>query len=102
METDEYDTSQAAILAVKQGQADTMIEDSNFLAYQAKLNPKLEVTSDALVPLEYNAFGVQQGDQVWTNYLDQFLFRLNASGENKRLYNEWFGVDPTYPLNPQY
>lgn len=99
VKTDEYDTSQAAILAVKQGQADTMIEDSNFLAYQAKLNPSLEVTSDALVPLEYNAFGVKQGDQVWVNYLNQFLFRLNASGENKRLYNEWFGVDPTYPLN---
>jgi polar amino acid transport system substrate-binding protein len=102
VKTDEYDTSQAAILAVKQGQADTMIEDSNFLAYQAKLNPSLEVTSDALVPLEYNAFGVKQGDQVWVNYLNQFLFRLNASGENKQLYNEWFGVDPTYPLNPQY
>jgi polar amino acid transport system substrate-binding protein len=100
--TDEYDTSQAAILAVKQRQADTMIEDSNFLAYQAKLNPSLEVTKDALVPLEYNAFGVKQGDQVWLNYLNQFLFRLNASGENKQLYNKWFGVDPTYPLNPQY
>jgi polar amino acid transport system substrate-binding protein len=100
--TDEYDTSQAAVLAVKQGQADTMIEDSNFLAYQAKLNPSLEVTKDALVPLEYNAFGVKQGDQVWLNYLNQFLFRLNASGENKQLYNKWFGVDPTYPLNPQY
>lgn len=102
VKTNEYDTSQAAILAVKQGQADTMIEDSNFLAYQAKLNPTLEVTKDALVPLEYNAFGVKQGDQVWLNYLNQFLFRLNASGENKRLYNKWFGVDPRYPLNPQY
>ncbi len=102
VQTDEYDTSQAAILAVQQGQADTMIEDSNFLAYQAKLNPELEVTSDALVPLEYNAFGVKLGDQVWLNYLNQFLFRLNASGTNKALYNEWFGVDPTYPLNPQY
>jgi polar amino acid transport system substrate-binding protein len=102
VETDEYDTSQAAILAVQQGQADTMIEDSNFLAYQAKLNPTLEVTSDALVPLEYNAFGVKLGDQVWLNYLNQFLFRLNASGTNKALYNEWFGVDPTYPLNPQF
>jgi polar amino acid transport system substrate-binding protein len=100
--TDEYDTSQAAILAVKQKQADTMIEDSNFLAYQAKLNPSLEVTKGTLVPLEYNAFGVKQGDQVWLNYLNQFLFRLNSSGANKQLYNKWFGVDPTYPLNPQY
>ncbi len=102
VKTQEYDSSQAAILAVKQGQADTMIEDSNFLAYQAKLNPQLKVTSDALVPLEYNAFGVKQGDQVWTNYLNGFLFRLNASGDNKALYHHWFGVDPQYPLNPRY
>lgn len=102
VKTQEYDSSQAAILAVKQGQADTMIEDSNFLAYQAKLNPELQVTADALVPLEYNAFGVKQGDQVWINYLNGFLFRFNASGDNKALYNHWFGVDPKYPLNPQY
>ncbi len=98
----EYDSSQAAILAVKQGQADAMIEDNNFLAYQAKLDPSLTVTNEALVPLEYNAFGVKQGDQVWTNYLNEFLFEINASGENARLYEKWFGSKPRYPLNPQY
>jgi polar amino acid transport system substrate-binding protein len=57
----EFDSSEAAILAVKQGQADAMIEDNNFLAYQAKLDPDLTVTNEALVPLEYNAFGVKCG-----------------------------------------
>ncbi|MGN6581334.1 MAG: ABC transporter substrate-binding protein [Bordetella sp.] len=98
----EYDSSQAAILAVKQGQADAMIEDTNFLAYQAKLDPSLMVTDDALVPLEYNAFGVKQGDQVWLNYLNLYLFNINASGLNKQLYRKWFGVDPKFPLNPQF
>ncbi|QKJ85152.1 polar amino acid transport system substrate-binding protein [Paramixta manurensis] len=98
----EYDSSQAAILAVKQGQADAMIEDNNFLAYQAKLDPTLAVTNEALVPLEYNAFGVKQGDQVWLNYLNEFLFEVNASGENATLYQKWFGTKPRYPLNPQY
>lgn len=98
----EYDSSQAAILAVKQGQADAMIEDNNFLAYQAKLDPSLTVTNEALVPLEYNAFGVKQGDQVWINYLNEFLFEINASGENARLYEKWFGSKPRYSLNPQY
>ena len=79
-----------------------MIEDSNFLAYQAKLNPELEVTNDALVPLEYNAFGVKQGDQVWLNYLNHSSSEFNTSGQTQPLYNKWFGVDPTYPLNPQY
>lgn len=98
----EYDSSQAAILAVKQGQADAMIEDNNFLAYQAKLDPSLTVTNEALVPLEYNAFGVKQGDQVWTSYLNEFLFEINASGQNAQLYEKWFGSKPRYPLNPQY
>jgi polar amino acid transport system substrate-binding protein len=98
----EYDTSAAAVLAVKQGQSDAMIEDSNFQAYQAKINPDLTVTHDSLVPLEYNGFGVKQGDQVWLNWLNQFLFQLNTSGQNATLYKKWFGVAPRYPLRPSY
>jgi polar amino acid transport system substrate-binding protein len=98
----EFDSSQAAILAVKQGQADAMIEDNNFLAYQATLDPELTVTDEALVPLEYNGFGVKAGDQVWLNYLNEFLFEINASKLNAQLYKKWFGVDPRFPLNPQY
>jgi polar amino acid transport system substrate-binding protein len=98
----EFDSSQAAILAVKQGQADAMIEDNNFLAYQASLDPNLSVTNEALVPLEYNAFGVKAGDQVWLNYLNLFLFNINASKMNAQLYKKWFGADPRFPLNPQY
>ena len=98
----EYDSSEAAILAVKQGQADAMIEDNNFLAYQAKLDPDLTVTNEALVPLEYNGFGVKAGDQVWLNYLNLFLFNINASKQNAQLYKKWFGADPRYSLNPQF
>jgi polar amino acid transport system substrate-binding protein len=98
----EYDSSQAAILAVKQGQADAMIEDNNFLAYQATLDPELTVTNEALVPLEYNGFGVKAGDQAWLNYLNLFLFNINASKLNAQLYKKWFGTDPRYPLNPQF
>jgi polar amino acid transport system substrate-binding protein len=98
----EFDSSQAAILAVKQGQADAMIEDNNFLAYQASLDPNLTVTDEALVPLEYNAFGVKAGDQIWLNYLNLFLFQINASKMNAQLYKKWFGAEPRFPLNPQY
>jgi polar amino acid transport system substrate-binding protein len=98
----EFDSSQAAVLAVKQGQADAMVEDSNYLQYQAKLNPGLEVVTSNLVPLEYNGFGVKQGDQVWLDYLNQFLFELNTSGKNLELYRKWFGSDPRFPLRPAF
>ncbi|KMZ11768.1 Lysine-arginine-ornithine-binding periplasmic protein precursor [Candidatus Burkholderia humilis] len=98
----EFDSSQAAILAVKQGQADAMIEDNNFLAYQVSLDQELTVTDEALVPLEYNAFGVKTGDQVWLNYLNLFLFQINASKQNVEFYKKWFGQAPRFPLNQRY
>ena len=98
----QYDTTSAALLAVQQGQADAMVEDSNFLTYQASLDSTLSVTSDSLVPLEYNAWGVRQGDQIWLNWLNGFLFNLNTSGGNQALYQKWFGAPMRFPLNPQY
>jgi polar amino acid transport system substrate-binding protein len=98
----EYDTSAAAVLAVKQGQAAAMVEDSNFQAYQAKLDPSLTVAHDSVVPLEYNGFGVRQGDQVWLNWLNQFLREINTDGTNVQLYRKWFGTDPAYKLQPSY
>jgi polar amino acid transport system substrate-binding protein len=98
----EYDTSAAAVLAVKQGQAEAMVEDSNFQAYQAKLDPSLTVAHDSLVPLEYNGFGVRQGDQTWLNWLNLFLREINTDGTNLDLYRKWFGTDPSYKLQPSY
>lgn len=98
----EYDTSAAAVLAVKQGQADAMVEDSNFLAYQAKLDPSLMVTSGSVVPLEYNGFGVKQGDPDWIAWLNLFLREINTDGTNLALYKKWFGTNPKYKLQPSY
>lgn len=100
--TQEFDTNQASVIAVQQGQVDAMIEDTNFLHYQAKLDPSLRVSNGSVVPLEYNAFGVKLGNQEWVNWLNEFLFEFNASGENTKLYKQWFGVNPPYALNPQY
>ena len=98
----EYDTSSAGVLAVKQGQADAMIEDSNFLNYQAKLDPSLKVTKDSVVPLEYNGIGVPLGDATWLQWVNTWLREFNTSGQANTLYKKWFGVDRVFPLNPSY
>lgn len=98
----EYDTSAAAVLAVKQGQADAMVEDSNFLNYQAKLDPALKVTKDSVVPLEYNGIGVQLGDPTWLQWVNTWLREFNTSGQADALYKKWFGVSRPFPLNPSY
>ncbi|WP_405725802.1 transporter substrate-binding domain-containing protein [Streptomyces sp. NBC_01537] len=98
----EYDTSSAAVLAVKQGQADAMVEDSNFLNYQAKLDTSLKVTKDSVVPLEYNGIGVRSGDATWLQWVNTWLRGFNTSGESAALYKKWFGVERPFPLNPSY
>lgn len=98
----EYDTSAAAVLAVKQGQADAMVEDSNFLNYQAKLDPSLRVTKDSVVPLEYNGIGVRLGDATWLQWINTWLREFNTSGQADDTYKKWFGTDRTFPLNPSY
>jgi polar amino acid transport system substrate-binding protein len=98
----EYDNSAAAVLAVRQGQADAMIEDSNFLSYQAKLDPSLRVNTRSVSALEYNCFGVKQGDPVWLNWLNLFLREINTDGTNLALYEKWFGTKPAFPLKPVY
>lgn len=96
--TQSYPTSAAAVLAVKSGQADAMIEDSNFQTYQAKLDPTLRVTHDSLIPLEHNGFGVAQDQFNWLQWQNQFIFWLNHTGKNRELYNKWFGQDPLWPV----
>jgi polar amino acid transport system substrate-binding protein len=35
------------------------------------------------------AMGVQQGDQVWLNYLNNFIRNYNVSGENDAASRKW-------------
>lgn len=98
----EYDTSSAAVLAVKQGQADAMVEDSNFLNFQAKTDSSLKVTKDSVVPLEYNGIGVPLGDATWLQWVNTWLREFNTSGQANALYKKWFGVDRVFPLTPSY
>jgi polar amino acid transport system substrate-binding protein len=96
-------TGAEGILAVRNGQNDAFIEDSNFLQYQASMNPDLKVVGDPLSLKEYNAFGIKKGDQDWLNYLNLFLYEINnISGVNDQLYKKWFGADRPYKLNPEY
>lgn len=97
-----FDTTAACILAVKQGQADAMIEDANVLLYQAKLDATLEVTKESVLPVEYNGLGLRRGDAEWQSWLNLFLFNEITSGRLTELYTNWFGQAPLFPLNPQY
>lgn len=97
-----FNNSSDALLAVKNGQCATFLEDSNYQQYQAKLDPTLTVVGDSLQALEYNSFGLKKGDQQWLNYLNLFVFNINTNGTNKELYKKFFGSELPFKLNPEY
>jgi len=97
-----FETSAEALVAVKNGQCATFLEDSNFQQYQAALDDTLEVVGDSLISLEYNAIGCAKGDQEWLNYLNLFVFNINANGKNSELYQKWFGEKLPFSLTPSF
>lgn len=99
-----FDSSAAALLALKQGQVDAMIEDGNFLNYQAKLDGNIKVLVDPTFKdlIDYNSIGVPRGDQEWLNWVNMFVFELNTSGKGRELYRKWFDTDMPAPVNPQF
>ncbi|MCI1031442.1 MULTISPECIES: transporter substrate-binding domain-containing protein [Raoultella] len=98
-----FDSSAAALLALKQGQVDAMIEDGNFLNYQAKMDGKIKVVIDSAFKnlVDYNSIGVKRGDPDWLAWVNTFVFELNTSGKGHELYRKWFNSDMPAPLNPQ-
>lgn len=99
-----FDSSAAALLALKQGQVDAMIEDGNFLNYQAKLAGNLKVVVDPAFKdlVDYNSIGLQRGDQDWINWVNMFVFELNTTGKGRELYKKWFDAEMPAPLNPNF
>ncbi len=83
---------------------DAMIEDGNFLNYQAKLDDSIKVVIDPSFKdlVDYNSIGLQRGDSDWLTWVNMFVFELNTSGKGRELYRKWFNADMPAPLNPQF
>ena len=88
-----FDTIADAIQAVKSKKVDAVMEGfatvSKAVVEDASLAAlNVEPISPALISM-----GVKQGDQIWLNYLNNFIRNLNSSGQNAVLYKKWFNAD---------
>jgi polar amino acid transport system substrate-binding protein len=92
MNIQRFDTSPAALQAVKQGLVDAYTEDYSWCIYQAKLDPSLAAVGPPL-SLQYEAWGVRPGDHDWLQWLNLFAFMWQGSGANAAAWKKWFGVE---------
>jgi polar amino acid transport system substrate-binding protein len=95
-----FDTTAAALLAVKQGQAAALVEDSNIVAYMAAQDPSMKIVNNPTTGVEYYGIACRHGDSDWYTYLNTWVGNFNDSGQNAATYKKWFGVAPLLPLHP--
>lgn len=102
-----YDDVDTMEMALKSGQIEGIIGDLPYCAYKSMKEPEIfefaiQDTDAMLIKPFYNALGVRRGDQMWLNYLNQFIFNINTDGSNAALYEKWLGSPRSVDLNPKY
>ena len=84
-----FDAIADVISAVKSGKVDAAVESSYTVDQAAKKDSSLQAISDPPLDPQLVSMGVLPGDQVWINYLDNFIRNLIASGEDNNLREKW-------------
>jgi polar amino acid transport system substrate-binding protein len=82
--------------ALKAGQVDAMSQDNLYNAQLMKDNPGKYKVLPGLYSHEEIAIGLPAGDFDWWRVVNTWVEQFNASGDNGRLFQKWFG----YPLPP--
>jgi len=86
-----FDSSTDETTALRNGQIAAFLIDGNSAVYAAAQDEALAVVDGDFGPIEYDGFAVQKGDQDWLNYLNLFIFQIEADGTNEALFEQWFG-----------
>ncbi|MGJ9411166.1 transporter substrate-binding domain-containing protein [Aeromicrobium sp. CF4.19] len=82
-----------AIAALKSNKVDAAIEGRATVFQEAEKEDGLEALDEPPLKPSLISMGALPGDQVFINYLNNFIRNLNASGTNAELYEKWFGED---------
>lgn len=82
-----------AIAALKAGKVDAVVEGYVTVRQAADEDSSLGVVDAPPLRPALISMGVLPGDQVWIDYLDNFIRNLVASGEDQQIYQKWLHGD---------
>lgn len=88
-----FETIADAIAALKAGKVDAVLEGQATVKQEAEKDPSLKALDEPPLRPSYISMGVLPGDQVWINYLNNFIRNLQSSGKNNELFRKWFDED---------
>lgn len=88
-----FDNIADALQALKSGKTDAVMEESTTVQADAAKNPDLAVLNVPPIDPDLISMGVLPDQQVWMNYLNNFIRNLISSGQDNTLYQKWFHAD---------
>jgi polar amino acid transport system substrate-binding protein len=84
-----YNSFADSVQALKSGKVDGLIENNVIVPDLVRKDPNLRVLDGPVLDPALMAFGIQQGDEIWQQYLDNFIRNYNVSGENEKASEKW-------------
>jgi polar amino acid transport system substrate-binding protein len=84
-----FNTFADSVQALKSGKVDALIENNVIVPDLVRKDSNLRILQGPVLEPSLMAMGVQQGDQVWLDYLNNFIRNYNVSGENDAASRKW-------------
>ncbi|HEY6935186.1 MAG TPA: transporter substrate-binding domain-containing protein [Marmoricola sp.] len=84
-----FNTFADSVQALKSGKVDALIENNVIVPDLVRKDSNLRILQGPVLEPSLMAMGVQQGDQVWLTYLNNFIRNYNVSGENDAASRKW-------------
>ncbi|TFD05110.1 transporter substrate-binding domain-containing protein [Cryobacterium sp. TMT1-66-1] len=88
-----FETIADAMAALQAGKVDALVEGSSTVAQMAADDANYAVVDEPVLFPSLVSMGALKEDQVWINYLNNFIRNLNASGTNQELFQKWGNAD---------
>lgn len=83
-----------SIQALRSGKVDALMESTAVVAdIRRSQGDAVRVLEAPALSPSLVSFGVKMGDQVWLNYLNNFIMNYNISDAANESYNRWLGMD---------
>lgn len=86
-----FNTQADEMSALLGGQVDAMAEDDFYNTQAIKDRPGKLRQLDGILARAEIAIGAPAGDADWLRVLNLFVDQMNASGDNARMFEKWFG-----------
>jgi len=89
----EFENYAEAFTALKAGKGDTLTTDNAILLGMVQQDPNYELVGGLFTDEPYG-IASKKGDEGMSKKINEFLKKLQDSGEYKKIYKKWFKEDP--------